>query len=610
MIITKFVPYAEILEAGKILNITLTNGSVIVEGFKDSQKVISASPSSSTKLGPYPNDVFFKVSLVSGVADVFESFSFDQVAGISPSGYINPKTGGIYGDKIRAAIQSAFNNNPIEHSPFAPAPTYAASTIYGAGTVVRGTGANAVNLYLCVGSTTNINARGTSGAASPPTGTSNDLIVDGTVAWFYVGKTRAFGTFPLYSTVIPAASTDVMTGFVAFVANSAMATLGLTRSYTNNRTGAGPFSRMGGHIRFDTTQAYIEPFSNWIGTLAGGNYTANRAFMEFQTSAQQWIGLQCIANMNSNYGSDGSGKLDHYDIVVNGRRLSESMIAFNNLGTAGGATPGASASTLLLDLSQFGAGVKTIRITSHGPNWGFQAPNVVLVKDTESVWATTPPNALKLSVEGDSTAQGGYFGQNFGRGLIEHELMDLLGFTNCINTAIGGTSASNISNGGANTTFGQRLQFITESGTPDIHIIMGFHNEVSNTAGANLTNSNAAILQYLKDCRTAFPNALIVVVPTLSLAGDSLATGGSNSLLDLENRVLAQYNAWADTNAMFIPLQVQNFPFFNGTSFLTSSWYHSSGNSAPYNDSHPTSRLYPIIAQYIAAKIRNYYQVN
>jgi hypothetical protein len=537
------------------------------------------------------------------------------------TGIISPKTGGLYGDKIRTAIQNAINNNPVERLPLAPAPTHAVNTIYGAGTVARGTGANAENLYLMVGSATNINARATSGAASPPTGTSNDAITDNNCRWFYIGKAKASGTFPLYSTVIPAASTDIMDGFVAFVLESAMSTLGLTRQYLNNRTGAGAVARMGGHIRYDTGQAYIEMLSNWNGTLAGGGYTGNRAFMEFTTSAQGWIGLACLANMNGSYGADGTGRIDQYDIVVNGQRLSESMVAFNNLGTAGGATPGSSASALLLNLSQFGNGNKTIRITSHGSNWGFQAPNAIYVKASEAVWATTPANNLKVSVEGDSIAQGGYFGQTYSRWLLEHEIMDLLGFNRCINTAIGGTSASNISNGGktattqasastVNTAFGERIRFITESGVPDVHVIAGFHNEVGNITDPNLTASNGAILQYMRDCRTAFPQALIVVVPTLSLAGDSLTTGGSVSLLDLENRVKTQFTAWADANSLFIPFQTGSFPFLSGTSLATSSWYHSSGGSAPYNDSHPVTRFYPVHARYVADAIRTWYQNN
>ena len=500
--------------------------------------------------------------------------------------------------KIKTAIQNAVNNNPVELPPLAPAPTWAINTIYGGMAIVRGTGADAANLYIMAGNTSNLNRYGTSAASGTgPSGTTNAVVADNTCNWFYIGKANASTTYPLYSTVTPAAATDVMNGYISIVANTVLSTLGLTRVYNNDL--ATQFARFGGHLKMDLGQAYSSPLGANSSTLASPAYGAGRAFMEFTTSAQQWIAFQCSGGINGGYGST---IIDSYDIEINGRKLSESPVLFN--------TPSGNFS-ILLNLVPFGNVNKTIRITAkQGANWTFIAPYQAYVKDDETVWPTNPPNNLKVTLEGDSTAQGGYFGQASGRDLIEHQIMNQLGFTNCYNNAIGGTSATNISNGGANTTFGQRLPDVVASGMPDVHIIMGFHNEIANYQGANLAARRAAILQYFKDCRSIMPDTTIVVIPTLPLAGDTLTTGGASSLLDLETDVKNQFIAWGDTNSLFIPFQLKINPFYKGNSFANTSWYHSAGGSAPYADSHPVPRGYRVWSQYIVDSIRSYFLTN
>jgi hypothetical protein len=404
------------------------------------------------------------------------------------------------------------------------------------------------------------------------------------------------------------------------VANTSLTKLGLTLKYKNDRVTT--FARMDKYIMFNIAQAYVDPQSNWSGTLAAGNWGTNscRAFMEFTTSAQQWIALQPAVTMNNDYGTEPNGTINNFEITVNGVNLSESPLVFQNLAVAGGATPGSGNNSVLLDLRKFGNGNKKIRISVIG-SWATVAPYRVFVKDTEAVWATEPANKLKISVEGDSIGEGSYISRWTARTLIENRLMDLLGFSDCINPSQGQTSATNISNGGktaatqdlpstVNTTFGERITFIQQSGIPDIHVIAGFHNEVGNVSVANRQARLNAIIKYFRDCRTAFPNALIVVVSTLPLSGDSLTTGGIVSLLDLEDDVSALFTTWGDANSLYIPLQRQNFPFYTGTSIPVTSWYHSGGGSAPYADSHPVPRYYTVIAEYIATAIRRHYQLN
>jgi hypothetical protein len=525
-------------------------------------------------------------------------------------------------DVIRSAIESAIGNNALELAPYAPAPTYAASTIYAGGSIVRGNGANAANLYYMGGNPTNTNNRGTSGAASAPTGITNSGQVDGTCVWYYIGKTSASGTYPLYSTVTPAAATDVMDGYIAFLAtttNAILTTLGLTRKYDNNRTGsgAGPFARMGGFIRYLQSQTYADTLSNWGGTLAVGNYSGSRAFMEFTTSAQQWIGLQPASTINGNYSTEPGGQIDSFDIMVNGVFLSEAPLTFNNLAVAGGATPGNAATTFLLDLTKFGNGNKTIRIIPKVGVYASKAPFSVFVKDSEAVWATAPATDLKVSCEGGSLMQGGFIDQINGRDWIEHQIMNLLGFNNCINVAIGATSASNISNNGktaatqsspslVNTCYSERIRFIEESGEPDIHIVE-FHNEISNSTEPNLSASNEAIYNYLVEFRATFPKALIVVANHFALANEPTNVGAT-SLLALENRVKAQVDRLNDSNLLFIPVQSAAFPFFNGTTMAGTSWYHSNGGSGVYGNSHFVNRAQRVVAQHITEAIRRYYQ--
>ena len=117
---------------------------------------------------------------------------------------------------IRAAMEAANRVNIFSQPPLLPAPTWQATTLYYGSAVVRGAGAASGNLYLCVGSSTSEgSASGTSAATVGPTGTLPSVQIDGTVAWHYIGKATSTGTYPLISTIKPAVSTDVMTGFAA-----------------------------------------------------------------------------------------------------------------------------------------------------------------------------------------------------------------------------------------------------------------------------------------------------------------------------------------------------------------------------------------------------------
>lgn len=606
--------------ANAVAKVVQSNGEAVSLGPLQSVDVSHLTPAINAQIAA--GDLTF--IQISSQANLNKNESIDL--GLTVDSYNNiilrnPKTGGAYGDKIRSAIHGAFRNNSYDLPPLASAPTYTASTIYGAGSIVRGTGANSTHLYLAVGSTINTGLRGTSGAASPPTGTGVSSIVDNNIVWFYIGEATASSSYPLYSSVSPAASTDVMNGYVAFSTTS-LATLGLNKSFVNNR--ANPVTRFGGLSKLDPNQAYSSPLSGWDGTLAGGAYKGSRAFLEFTTNAQKWLAMSAVGGLNGAYGADGTGYIERFDISINGRFLSESPVMYN----VGFNYTG----NIILDLSQFGPGNKTIRIVLRQGQSEYQQPYTFTVRDDERIWPSNPPNNLFISVEGDSLGAQSFWSQMNGRDIWEQQLMTMLGFNRCINTSVGGTSTTNISNGGLtattqgqpsaiNTTFGERIRFIAEIGQPNVHVITGFNNDIGNYQGAELTARRNAILKYFRDCRTAFPNALIVVVPAFTLAGNSLTTGGAISVFDLENDAQTQFNTWADTNSLFVPMNGSSaaLKFWNGTTVSNSSWNHCStgaaatlnaGSNGAYGDGHLVGRFYLNFSQYLAGIIRAYFQDN
>lgn len=469
--------------------------------------------------------------------------------------------------QIRAAIAAAARSNSVINTPWSKAPTHAFSTAYAAGGCVRGQGANAENLYLCVQS-------GTSGAASAPSGTGAGGITDGTCAWLYIGKGPATSTYPLLSTVTPTTSSDVMNGLIAFVNTNTPSDLGLPNQYTMNYTNT-PARVSGGNALLNDG-GYIDIQGPITGTLASGTRanSAKRHIIHFMTDARGWLYIQQAGPMYAG----------RRFIEIDGRQLTEGDLTINTL-----VNPGA----VLIDMSRFGPGVHEVKLRSY--NRPLDSAIVVNVGSDETIWPA-PALGPVVAFEGDSITQGGGIGANSVTLHLNRLVADQIGASSDYNNAIGGTGSISDRSGTA-TTYIQRLSDIAAI-QPDILVVGGFHNDESYTSAAR----QAAFLTYLKAVRAACPNTAVFMTGTQTLASESL----TGSLLTTENDALAAFNAWGDANSKFIPLLTapQKFPSSNGNN----TWFFQSAGSAPFNDGHPVPRYYPSIAAKIVQAIREHFR--
>lgn len=85
MQLTPKAVYSGVLRKGRVLNITVTSGVLLVEGYAENSLIVSANVSATTTYGPYLNDVMFKVASITGVADVSDSAYSNFVAPVISS---------------------------------------------------------------------------------------------------------------------------------------------------------------------------------------------------------------------------------------------------------------------------------------------------------------------------------------------------------------------------------------------------------------------------------------------------------------------------------------------------------------------------------------------
>lgn len=471
--------------------------------------------------------------------------------------------------QIRSAIAAAARSNSVINTPWSKAPTHAFSTAYFAGGVVRGQGANAENLYLCV-------QTGTSGAASAPSGTGAGGITDGSTAWLYMGKGSATSTYPLLSTVTPTGPSDVMNGLVAFPSAS-NTTLGLTNQYVMNY--ANTPARVSGGNALLNDSGYIDIQGPLTGTLANGtrNSSAERHLIHFLTDARGWLLIQQSGPLYA-------GK--RY-IEIDGRAITEGDISIGTTVNPGG---------ILIDMARFGPGVHEVKIRN--TDRPLNSAIYLNVQADEQIWPA-PAVGPVIAFEGDSITQGSGTAA-YAAGMALNRLIgDQIGSAAEYSNAIGGTGviANNSNN---STTYIERLSDIAAI-QPDILVVGGFHNDAGNTSAAR----RAAIIAYLQAVRAACPNCTVFLTGNQCLAGDSLVAGSGSNQYDVEVDALAAFTAWGDANSRFIPLltAAQKFPSSTGNN----TWLYQSAGSAPFNDGHPTPRYYPSISARIVQAIREFY---
>ena len=483
---------------------------------------------------------------------------------------------------IKQAIAAAAKRNRVIDSPWGPAPTWAVSTTYTGGRTVRGTGSDAANLYLCVGNTTAV-ADATQAAArtgvsassgTGPTGTGSALITDGTAMWIYFGKATAIGTIPLYSTVVPAASTDVMDGFLAVIAVSTYATLGLTETIA---TSSNPKFRISG----------VLPAAFGVFNGANSNTAASptrpsyytRPVIEIVTNSDTWIAIRPQASMTQH--------LQLVGFEVNGQMLSESSFV---------STVATGTNAFLLNLASFGAGNKHIRMMYKGANVtnGANLAYAIALPADTFAWPPVYANPVKIYVEADSLAQSSAIvGQIDPARHIETMIASQLGFSDAYNGAIGGTGI--IANNGGKTNYADRLPDLIAY-APDIVYFGGIHND--NDSGSTTSAvKQAAFLAYFQAFRAALPHTPIIIVPYQVLRSENL-TGFA---LTTENDLIAAVTAWGDTNCLVIPL----------LSAAQTRQLSSTGrffqNTSPYIDQHPWPPYYMYFKDVVVNGIKDFF---
>jgi hypothetical protein len=480
-------------------------------------------------------------------------------------------TAGGAADKIRASIAAALNHNPQVSAPWYAAPTWTISTTYGAGQVVRGTGADAVNLYFMCGSTSTAGDVGTSAASG--TGPSGDAvatgIADGTCRWVFLGKSwpTASTTLPLISTAKLAAATDLMTGLVQLIPAATATAIGLV-GYTPTDlttemsvTGGLYAARDAGRVN-----------SANIGTVAAPSYNVlfERPAVEFDTNAVKWVGLKAGTSIQA---------CARYDITVNGRHICESQYSVP-VGTS-------TDLVVLINMSAFGPGMKRVRVSVSGSLIGKLTSMIYLAKD-DFIRPVENPNRFRIAFEGDSiTACAGMVGdQRYNpRYWIEQIVADRIGCDSYYNNSVAGTGVVYPTAGG--NAYIYRLPDLVAF-APDIVIIGGFRNSYGEVAGAynNSANRKRCMLEYFRAIRAALPSCYIVVLGNQVLQDDSVVDSATTGV-QVERDALTAFTAFGDTNSAYIPFLLDTKIRISNT-VGRNFW----GSGVAYGDSHPTPPYY------------------
>ncbi len=486
--------------------------------------------------------------------------------------------------KIASAVAAAKNNNPQVLPPICAAPTWAISTAYGMGQIVRGTaGASATDkLYMLAGSTSAVNVEGTSaGSGNGPSGIGTTTITDNTAVWLHVGRATATDTStPLISTASLTASTDEMNGYVQAITTATASAIGLTNYRPST---GGTFATeayfTGGLFGYRNAERVSGPN---LGSLASPSYpsAAERGSAAICTNARKWIALNMqSANFLKNV---------PYEILVNGRYLSETPLVFA-ADQSGGPNR-----VLLLNMAKFPEGKKTIEIRVYDNIQSKLAFEIYKEAD-DQVWPAENQNRFRMAFEGDSITVGSYICAYRPRYWIERIVGDQLGCDAVYNNAVGGTGL--INNGTTKTTYLDRLPDLVAF-TPDVVVFGGVQNDIGNNGTYNSTTRQAAALAYFQALRAALPNALVVVVGAQALQNQSL-TSAAGTLYEAETDIKTAFTTWSDANSLFIPLATD----VRARITSTNGKHYAQTGSAPYTDTHPVPPYYPFIGGLIAEKI-------
>lgn len=442
--------------------------------------------------------------------------------------------------KIKAAIAGAAQNNPVELAPWNAAPAWVTGTGYGYGQVLS----NANNDYIVTDT-----AGGTSGA-SAPTGTSPNVVNDGTLNLLYLGGHEA---------ALPAYDAPVVT-------YSATLT-GLTRSVSFNASGVpNPVFSYGGGLPFINGSNLLMiassftgtggNLSGWGGTFGTAAYNQQQSYIEFMTDAPK-IGIAQLNQINQS---------TPMAIEVDGRRVQPgSLVPGSNIGGGG---------NTILDWSGSaakGRRARRIRARFYGSTLGVN----VNLDTLSSVWAVRNANRYRFFAEGDSLEVGAAAtGTNKGgvaAGIsLGEQFANLIGCDDFISGGIGGTG---FVNAGSFNTYVTRLPFLI-SCAPDVVGIFGNFNDAGQGTSAS---RQQAIITYLQALRAGLPRALIFVWgpwPT-NVSGVTTTTWPANPAANATTLVTAD----ADMQIATAAAGVGAF-FYSLINDPAGSWCYGTGKSS------------------------------
>jgi hypothetical protein len=491
--------------------------------------------------------------------------------------------------RVYQRATAAATNNSVVNAPWGPLPDWSASTAYRVGAMVKSGG----YAYIMSGnSSTGYGASGTSGSTNPfnadpvASGQDRGYITDGTCAWMYRHAAQAQGTLPLVSTVVPAAPTDAMNGYLAVVANSALASLGLTKQVFANTANVnngdalwytgGPYSNSGGHVQALGPNA---------GTVAAPSYAVSqmRPVVAFLATAK-WVSFQPYGPLRASA---------NHLFEVDGRLLSEQPFAL---------AADASSSSIVLDLGSFGAGPHLVRVFAH-QDIDNSLLRLLTVGPSDTIAAPSKANRYSIAFEGDSITQGGASNPLFNGLDLACQTARLLGCDSWYNNAQGGTGFLADSSG-TKTKYLDRLSRITQF-APDILIIGGNHNDATYASA----DRQAAIVSYVQAVLSALPNCMIFASGGHLLQSDS-SSGAAP--LALEADMQAAVATVNSSRCVFVPVLTDAAPWITGTG----TGYSPQGNgnkdlyywrvASVFGDPHPASKFYDYVATKYAAVLKSW----
>jgi lysophospholipase L1-like esterase len=240
-----------------------------------------------------------------------------------------------------------------------------------------------------------------------------------------------------------------------------------------------------------------------------------------------------------------AGTTSAYRFIVDGQYVSLS-----------GTVPSVTSGSIYLTLDFTSAGGRATReiAVEHTAGCGFVG---VYVGPTEIV--TQAPAAPLCSVAlGDSYCYGSS-ATLLGDGIFA-VMADYLGLNNHTNSGSGGTGWAT---GGSAYNFLQRIQNgdLSLGGAPDVIFLQGSVND-RNSAAADIT---ANCLSGLRASRTLYPNAPIVV---FGVWPANVASTGTLTVAANEAAVKAAFDAFADANSVWIPVNGNTPAWLVGTGYV------------------------------------------